>query len=76
MELLSYGAVELATAIKEGKATAVEAMEAVLSRIDAMEEKINAYVTIDRDAALEEAQEAQKKIEAGVLTGKSEAKRS
>lgn len=69
MELLSYGAVELATAIKEGKATAVEAMEAVLSRIDAMEEKINAYVTIDRDAALEEAQEAQKKIEAGVLTG-------
>lgn len=69
MELLSYGAVELATAIKEGKATAVEAMEAVLSRIDAMEEKINAYVTIDRDAALEEAQEAQKKIEAGVLMG-------
>lgn len=69
MELLSYGAVELATAIKKGKATAVEAMEAVLSRIDAMEEKINAYVTIDRDAALEEAQEAQKKIEAGVLMG-------
>ena len=33
MDLLSYSAVELAAAIKEGKATAVQAMEAVLARI-------------------------------------------
>jgi len=69
MELLSYSAVELAAAVREGKATAVEAMEAALSRMDEMEGKINAYVTLDREAALKAAEETQKKIGAGVLTG-------
>lgn len=69
MDILSYSAVELATAIKEGKVTAVEAMEAVLARIDARETDINAYVTIDRDAALKAAKEVQEKIEQGTLTG-------
>lgn len=69
MDILSYSAVELATAIKEGKVTAVEAMEAVLARIDEKETDINAYVTIDRDAALKAAKEAQEKIEQGTLTG-------
>lgn len=69
MDILSYSAVELATAIKEGKVTAVEAMEAVLARIDAKETDINAYVTIDKDAALKAAKEAQEKIEQGTLTG-------
>ncbi len=52
MDLLSYSAVELAAAIKEGKATAVQAMEAVLARIGETEGTINAYVTIDKEAAL------------------------
>ena len=69
MELLKYSAVELAAAIKEGKATAIEAMEAVLSKIEETESKINAYVTIDKETALATAKEAQKKIEAGALTG-------
>ena len=69
MDILSYSAVELATAIKEGKVTAVEAMEAVLARIDAKETDINAYVTIDKDAAIKAAKEAQEKIEQGTLTG-------
>ena len=69
MELLKYSAVELAAAIKEGKATAIEAMEAVLSKIEETESKINAYVTIDKEAALAAAKEAQKKIEAGALMG-------
>ena len=69
MDILSYSAVELATAIKEGKVTAVEAMEAVLARIDERETDINAYVTIDKDAALKAAKEAQEKIEKGELTG-------
>ena len=69
MDILSYSAVELATAIKEGKVTAVEAMEAVLARIDERETDINAYVTIDRDAALKAAKEVQEKIEKGELTG-------
>ena len=69
MDLLSYSAVELAAAIKAGKVTAVEAMEAVLSKIEETESKIHAYITIDKASALAAAQTAQKKIEAGVLTG-------
>lgn len=70
MDLLSYSAVELSAAIKEGKTTAVEAMEAVLARIDEKEKDIHAYVTIDREAALEKAARVQKQIEAGTLTGR------
>lgn len=69
MDILAYSAVELSTAIKEGKATAVEAMEAVLSKIEEMESQINAYVTVDKAAALSAAEGAQQKIEAGVLAG-------
>ena len=37
MELLSLSAVELGTAIKEGRTTAVEAMRTVLERIEETE---------------------------------------
>jgi len=69
MDILAYSAVELAQAIKTGETTAVEAMKAVLDRIDAFEESIHAYVTIDREAALAKAEAVQKQIEAGELTG-------
>ena len=69
MDILTYSAVELAQAIKAGETTAVEAMKAVLDRIDASEESIHAYVTIDREAALAKAEAVQKQIEAGELTG-------
>lgn len=67
--ILSLSAVSLAKAIKEGKTTAVEAMEAVLAKIDQVEGDIHAYVTVDREGAMERAKIAQKKIEAGELTG-------
>lgn len=69
MDILSYTAVELAAAIREGKTTAVEAMQAVLQKIEETEKTINAYVTIDKEAALQKAAEVQKRIEAGELTG-------
>ncbi len=69
MDILAYSAVELAQAIKAGETTAVEAMKAVLDRIDASEESIHAYVTIDREAAFAKAEAVQKQIEAGELTG-------
>ena len=69
MGLLDLTAVELAGQIKSGKTTAVEAMEAVIANIDSIEEELNCYVTFDREAALSAAKEAQKKIEAGELTG-------
>lgn len=69
MELLDMTAVELAKAIKEGKTTAVEAMEAVIAQIERTESEYNCYVTFDKEAALNEAKEVQKKIEAGTLNG-------
>ncbi len=69
MGLLDMTAVELAKAIKEGKTTAVEAMEAVIAQIERTESEYNCYVTFDKEAALNEAKEVQKKIEAGTLNG-------
>ncbi len=69
MDILEYSAVALSAAIREGKFTATEAMEAVLARIDEKEKDINAYVTIDREQALGAAASAQEKIEKGELTG-------
>lgn len=68
-ELLSLSATALGTAIKEGKTTAVEAMEAVLEQIEASESIYHCYVTIEKETALKKAAEIQKKIEAGELTG-------
>lgn len=68
-DILSLTAVELGKAIKAGEYTAVQAMQAVLDQIDKTEETVHAYVTIDKEAALAKAAEAQKKIDAGELTG-------
>ncbi len=69
MDILAYSAVELSAAIKQGTVTAVDAMAAVLSRIDERERDINAYVTMDREQALKAAAAVQKKIEKGELNG-------
>lgn len=69
MEILSLSAVELGTAIKEGKTTAVEAMQAVLDRLDRTEKDYHCYVTVDRERALAKALAVQKKIESKELTG-------
>ncbi|MCI9072648.1 MAG: Asp-tRNA(Asn)/Glu-tRNA(Gln) amidotransferase subunit GatA [Lachnospiraceae bacterium] len=69
MELLSFSAVELSAAIREGKTTALEAMEAVFSRIDRTEEEYHCYVTIDREGAMDRAAQVQRRIEDGELTG-------
>ena len=68
MELLSLSAVELGAAIKEGKTTAVEAMQAVFRKIEKTEDMYHCYVTLDREAALERARAVQEKIESGELT--------
>lgn len=69
MQLSDMTAVELAAAIKDGKATAVEAVKETLARIEEKEEMIHCYVTIDKESALAQAEAVQKKIEAGELTG-------
>ena len=69
MDILSLTAVELSKAIREGKTTAVEATQAVLDKIEAVEGDFHCYVTVEREKALKQAEEVQKKIEAGELTG-------
>jgi len=69
MELLSLSAVALSAAIREGKTSAPEAMKAVLEQIHRTEEIYHCYVTIDGDGALKRAEMAQRRIEAGELTG-------
>lgn len=68
-ELLSLSAVELGSRIKAGETTAVEAMEAVLERIEERDGEYNCYVTVDKEGALKRASEVQRRIEAGELTG-------
>ncbi|MCM1143069.1 MAG: Asp-tRNA(Asn)/Glu-tRNA(Gln) amidotransferase subunit GatA [Blautia sp.] len=69
MNLLEMSAVELSTAIKEGRTTAVEAVKETLAQIKAKEELYHCYVTIDEKHALAQAETVQAKIETGELRG-------
>ncbi len=69
MSILSLTAVELGRKIKKGEITPVEATRAVLDRIRALEPSVHSYVTIDEEGALKRAEEVQKLIADGTLTG-------
>ena len=69
MKIPDMTAVELAAAIKAKEVTVKEAVSAVLEQIEKKEEKLNCYVTIDKEGALLQAERVQKKIDAGELTG-------
>ena len=69
MEILSLTATELSEKIKQKEITVVEATKAVLEQIKKAEPVINSYVTVDEEGALVQAEEVQKKIDAGELTG-------
>lgn len=69
MNITDMTAVQLSAAIKEGKTTAVEAVEAVFARIEEEDKKYNCYVTVDREGAVAQAKKVQAQIEAGTLQG-------
>lgn len=69
MSILNMTAVELAAAIKNKEVTVMEATKAVLDQIEKTEGTYNCYVTVDKEGALKQAEEMQKKIDAGELTG-------
>lgn len=69
MDLLSMTAVSLGAAIKNKEVTVREATEAALARIKEKEKEYNCYVTVDKEGALAQADEVQRKIDAGELTG-------
>lgn len=68
-EILSLTAVGLGEKIKQKEVTSVEAVKAVLGQIKAMEPVLNSFVMVDEARALQQAEEVQKRIDAGELTG-------
>ena len=69
MSLLDYTATQLAEKIKNHEVSVLDAVNAVLEQIDSKEDTYNCYVTVDREGALKKAEEVQKKIDSGELTG-------
>ncbi len=69
MSILEMTAVELGRKIKSREVSVVQATKAALEQIKALEPAVHAYVTVDEEGALKKAEEIQKKIDAGELTG-------
>lgn len=69
MNLTSLTAVELGKKIKTKDVTVVEATKAALDAIKIREEAVHGFVTINEEGALKRAEEVQRLIDAGTLTG-------
>ncbi|MFQ9933474.1 MAG: Asp-tRNA(Asn)/Glu-tRNA(Gln) amidotransferase subunit GatA [Lachnospiraceae bacterium] len=70
MSLMSFTAVELGKKIKSGEVTVREAALDALEQIERQEKDLNCYVTVEtKDNILKSADEIQKRIDAGELTG-------
>lgn len=65
MELFSLGIAELTKMLENRKISARDIHDSVYKRIDAVEDRIRAYITVTREKALEMAEEADKEIAAG-----------
>ena len=69
MEISEMTALELGKEIKSKNISVHEAVQASLERIHKYEDTVHAYVTITEESALAQADEIQKKIDEGTLTG-------
>ena len=69
MDLLKLTALELGEKIKVKEVTVREAVDAVIGQIKEAESEIHSFVTIDEEGAYAQAEEIQKKIDVGELTG-------
>ena len=69
MNILDYTATQLAEKIKAKEISVLDATKAVLEQIEKEDKTYNCYVTVDREGALKRAEEVQKQIDAGELTG-------
>ncbi|MDH5525248.1 MAG: Asp-tRNA(Asn)/Glu-tRNA(Gln) amidotransferase subunit GatA [Desulfobulbaceae bacterium] len=72
MQLHALTIHELQDLLTKGEVTSLDITRAVLARIEAVEDKVNAFITLDRDGALAQAAEADKmrgRGEGGALCG-------
>lgn len=69
MDITSLTAVELGKKIKAKEISVVEAVKAFIAQIEKVEKDVNSFVTLDKEGALKRAEEVQKLIDDGTLTG-------
>lgn len=69
MDLMKLTAAELGRKIQSGEITAVDAVKASLAAIKKTEPYTNSFITVNEQEALKEAEQVQKRIESGELTG-------
>ena len=69
MDITSLTAVELGKKIKAKEISVVDAVKASIAQIEKVEKDVHSFVTIDKEGALKRAEEVQKQIDAGILTG-------
>ena len=65
MELYNKTLSELALMLREKKISSAELTKSIFDRIEAVEDKIEAYVTLNKENALKAAEEIDKKISCG-----------
>ena len=68
-ETHELSAAELARHIRNRKITPVEVAQTFLERIDALEPSLDAWVRVDRETVLSDAQQRQAELESGAATG-------
>jgi aspartyl-tRNA(Asn)/glutamyl-tRNA(Gln) amidotransferase subunit A len=68
-EILFKSVAELAPLLKKRKLSPVEVVRAFLDRIEAVNPKVNAFITITGEQALEQARKAEREIAAGRYRG-------
>lgn len=69
MSLMSLTAVELGRKIKAKEVTVLDAVKDALEQIEKRDGIYNCYVSVDKEGALKRAEEVQKLIDDGTLTG-------
>ena len=65
MNVFEWSAAELAQKIKAGELSAPEAVEAVTAAIDSKDGTYNCYTSLNKEAALQQAETVQSRIDAG-----------
>ena len=65
MNVFEWSAAELAQKIKAGELSAPEAVEAVIAAIDSKDGTYNCYTSLNKEAALQQAETVQSRISAG-----------
>jgi len=68
LELYSLTIHELHELIRKREVTSKEATESVLKRMESVEEKVNSYITVTKELAMEQAKQADENIKQGEVS--------